>query len=187
MWNTCGECSAHSEWLQYVAQKEYKGRHDKVCLSIHRALCKKYVVKVCESWNKHKVESVIESDIAKILWDVCIQVDRQIEHRRPDIVVLENNAKNCLIINVACPVDNNLIPKRNEKLDNYSELRLEIARMWDKETLIVPIIIGPLGSIRNDLECNLEKLGMFYNVGTLQKSVLLGTANILRKVLSIKQ
>ena len=35
------------------------------------------------------------------------------------------------------------------------------------------------GSIPNDLECNLEK------VGTLQKSVLLGTANILRKVLSI--
>ena len=34
MWNTCGECSAHSEWLQYVAQKEYKRTHDKVCLSI---------------------------------------------------------------------------------------------------------------------------------------------------------
>ena len=41
--------------------------------------------------------------------------------------------------------------KRNEKLDNYSELRLEIARMWDKETLVVPIIIGALGSIPNDL------------------------------------
>ena len=88
MWNTCGECSAHSEWLQYVAQKEYKRTHDKVCLSIHRALCKKYGVKVCESWNKHKVESVIESDIAKILWDVCIQVDRQIEQWRPDNVVI---------------------------------------------------------------------------------------------------
>ena len=33
------------------------------------------------------VDSVIENDIVKILWDVCIQVDRQIEHRRPDIVV----------------------------------------------------------------------------------------------------
>ena len=33
----------------------------------------------------------------------------------------------------------------------------------------------------------LEKLGMSYNTETLQKSVLLGTANILRKVLSIKQ
>ena len=102
-------------------------------------------------------------------------------------MVMEKNTKKCLTIDVACPVDNNLILKRNEKLDNYSELRLEIARMWDKETLIVPIIIGALGSIPNDLECNLNKLGISYSVGTSQKSVLLGTANILRKVLSIKK
>ena len=155
-------------------------------MNIHWALCKKYGVKVCERWYKHKVESVIENDIIKILWDVCIQVDRQIEHRRPDIVVMEKITNKCLIIDVACPVDNNLILKRNEKLDN-SELRLEIARMWVKGALgSIPIIIGPLGSIPNDLERDLKKLDTSYNVETLQKSVLLGTANILRKVLSIK-
>ena len=47
--------------------------------------------------------------------------------------------------------------------------------------------MGALGSILNDLECNLKKLGISYNVGTLQKSVLLGTANILREALFIKQ
>ena len=36
------------------------------------------------------------------------------------------------------------------------------------------------------LECNLKKLSGSDNVGTLQRSVLLGTANILRKVLSNK-
>ena len=123
----------------------------------------------------------MENDIVKILWDVFIQVDIQIEHRRPDTVVMEKNTKKCLIIDVACPVNNNLILKRNEKLDNYSELQLEIARMWGKETSIVPIIIGALGSIPNDLECNLKKLVISYIVGTLQKSVLLGTANIEEK------
>ena len=59
--------------------------------------------------------------------------------------------------------------------------------MCHKETLIVPIIIAALGSIPNDLECNLKKVGILYFVGTLQKSVLLGTANILRKVLFMKQ
>ena len=192
--NKCRLCGAHVENVLHIvsgcsmlALKEYKRRHDKVCLNTHWALCKKYGVKVCERWYEHKVESVIENDIVKILWDACIQVDRQIEHRRPDIVVIEKSTNNCLIIDVACPVDNNLILKRNEKLDNYSEIRLEIARMWDKETLIVPIIIGALGSIPNDLECNLKKLDIPYNVETLQKSVLLGTASILRKVLSIKQ
>ena len=81
-------------------------------------------------------------------------MDRQIEHRRPDIVVVEKNTSKCLKIYVTLSVDNNLILKRNEKLDNFSGLRLEIARIWNKETLIVPIIIGALGSIPNDLECN---------------------------------
>ena len=100
---------------------------------------------------------------------------------------MEKNTNKCMIIDAVCPVDNNLILKRNEKLDNYSELRLEIARMWDKEILIVPIIIGALGSMPNDLECNLKKLDISYNIETLQKSVLLGTTNILRKVIFIKQ
>ena len=85
------------------------------------------------------------------------------------------------------PVDNNLMLKRNEKLDNSSEIQLEIARMWEKETLIVPIIIGALESIPNDLECNLKKLGISHNAGTSQKFVLLRTVNILRKVISIIQ
>ena len=96
----------------------------------------------------------------------------------------EKNTKKCLVIDAACPVDNNLILKRNEKLDNYSELRLEKARMWNKEKLIVPVIIGALGPIPNHLQCNLNKLGMSF---LIQKSVLLGTANTLRKVLSITQ
>ena len=85
------------------------------------------------------------------------------------------------------PGDNNLMLKRNEKLDNSSEIQLEIARMWEKETLIVPIIIGALESIPNDLECNLKKLGISHNAGTSQKFVLLRTVNILRKVISIIQ
>ena len=50
-----------------LAQKDYKRRHDKVCLNIDWALSKKYGVKVCERWYEHKVESVIENDIMKIL------------------------------------------------------------------------------------------------------------------------
>ena len=80
-----------------------------------------------EVWSKSiwkvvqtKLESVIEYDIVKILWDVFIQVDRQIEHWRPDNVVMEKNTNKFLIIDVTCPVDNNLILKRDTKLDNYS-------------------------------------------------------------------
>ena len=101
-----------------LAQKEYKRRHDKVCLSIHWVLCKKYAVKVCKRWYEHKVESVLKNGIVRIPWNVYIQVERQTGHRRPDTVVMEKNTNKCLIIDVACPVNNNLILKRNKKLDN---------------------------------------------------------------------
>ena len=60
---------------------------------------KKYEVKVCERWYEHKqkVESAdvvdvdIKFDIVKTPWDVCIQADRKIEHRRPDIKVMQYN------------------------------------------------------------------------------------------------
>ena len=55
-----------------LAQKEYKRRRNKICLNIHRVLSEKYGVKVCEKWYEHKVESVIENDIVKILSGVCI-------------------------------------------------------------------------------------------------------------------
>ena len=100
---------------------------------------------------------------------------------------MEKTTSKCLIIDVTCPVDNNLILKRNEKLNNYSELRLEITIMWDKETLIVPITTGALGLIPNDLECYLETLVISHNAENLQKSVLVGTVKILRKLLSLKQ
>ena len=50
-----------------LVQKEYKRRHNKVCLNIHWALCKKYGVKLCEKWYDDKAESVIKTDIVKIL------------------------------------------------------------------------------------------------------------------------
>ena len=87
-------CGTHVENVLHIvsgcsmlAQKEYNRRHDKVCLNNHWALCKKYGVKACERWYEHEVESVIENDIVKNLWDVRIQVDRKIKYRRLDITI----------------------------------------------------------------------------------------------------
>ena len=52
------------------------------------------------------------------------------------------------------------------------------------ETEVVPVVIGALGYIPKNLHHHLERLGIKVHVPTLQKSALLGTANIQRKVLS---
>ena len=95
------------------------------------------------------MDSVVENERVKILWDFNIQTDQEIKHRRPDIVVVNKDKNECTIIDVANPGDHNLAQKKFEKLDNYSELRLEVARMCNKKTVVVPIIIGAFGSVPN--------------------------------------
>ena len=168
-----------------LAQKEYKRRHDKVCINLHWNLCQKYGLQVCDKWYQHHPDTVTENNDVKILWDFMVQCDRQIVHRKPDIIVIDKNTNECQIIDVACPSDVNLTNKKNEKLQKYQELRVEISRLWNKRTTIIPIIIGALGSVPNDLKKQLDSLGIKYSLSILQKSVLLGTANILRHVLAI--
>ena len=48
---------------------------------------------------------------------------------------------------------------------------------------IVPLIIGALGTIPKCLKINLEELGVDVAPGLLQKSVVLETALIIRRVM----
>ena len=87
MWDTREECYAHS----ILAPKNYKRTNNKTCLKFHWNLCKKCEVRL----DKCQIESVIENDIVQILCGVCIQMDRQIEHRRPDIVIIKKATSEC--------------------------------------------------------------------------------------------
>ena len=168
-----------------LANKEYKRRHDKVCHNLHWQLCIKYGIPTGEKWYQHRPESVMENEDVKLLWDFMVQCDIPILHRKPDIIVVDKKTNECKIIDVACPGDHNLVAKRNEKLNRYSDLRIEIARLWNKKNTVVPIIIGALGSIPKDIHFHLKQLGIEYNLDILQHAVLLGTSHILRKVLAM--
>ena len=55
-------------------------------------------------------------------------------------------------------------------LNNYSEIRLDLARMWDKETCIVPITIAALASISKHLDIYLKNRDIPYSLSNLQKN-----------------
>jgi len=48
---------------------------------------------------------------------------------------------------------------------------------------VIPIVVGALGTVPKGLEWNLEKAGSNVAVELLQKGALLGTSQILRRVL----
>ena len=52
-----------------------------------------------------------------------------------------------------------------------------------KKVIVIPIIVGALGTMSKDLENYIEQLGVTIRLEHLQKTALLGTARILRKLL----
>ena len=50
---------------------------------------------------------------------------------------------------------------------------------------VVPAVIGALRSVTKEFDWWIERLEIAKNVGVMQKTALLGTARILRKVLEM--
>ena len=53
-----------------------------------------------------------------------------------------------------------------------------------KKDLVIPLVVGALGTITTKFEEYIESLGIETRTEHVQKSALLGTARIIRKVLS---
>ena len=70
-------------------------------------------------------------------------------------------------------------------ITKYEDLRIEIARLWNKEVSVIPIVVGALGTLTANLKKNSKELGIPNVIPCLQKSALLGTASILRRALGI--
>ena len=87
------------------------------------------------------------------------------------------------LTDVAVTWDSRAEQKEQEKRDKYQDQRIELRRLWDKPVEIVPIIIGALDSIPKSQKRNLEELGADVAPGILQKSVVLETAHIIRRLM----
>ena len=74
--------------------------------------------------------------------------------------------------------------KEAEKIEKYQDLKREIGRLWGIRYLeVVPVVVGALGVVNNRLDAWFEKVGVTVRTRLLQKTALLGTARILRKLL----
>jgi len=60
---------------------------------------------------------------------------------------------------------------------------IEIQRMWNVKTKVIPVIIGATGTISKSFRKYVSNIPGKYEVKELQKTAILGTAHILRKVL----
>ena len=130
---------------------------------------------------------MLENEKCKILCDFAIQTDEEIEHRRPDIVVIDKEKREFKIIDIAVLGDQNIKVKELEKITKYQDLRLQGQKMWDVKSTVTPIVAGAFGTVSEELENHLKTIGIPIVISCLQKALLLGTALILRKELDISE
>ena len=96
-------------------------------------------------WNEHVPKSVETSKGGKvtILWNQQVQSDRTIPNNKPDIIIRDNEAGTCMLIDVAISGDRNVIKKEAEKILKYKDLTIEIQRMWKVKTRVIYQRLGP--------------------------------------------
>jgi len=76
-----------------------------------------------------------------------LQTDRTIPNNKPDIIIRDNEKGTCMLIDVAISGERNVIKKEADKILNYKDLTIEIQRMWNVKTKVIPVIIGATGAV----------------------------------------
>ena len=134
-------------------------------------------------WYMHNLAPVLENYSHKLLWDFDIHTDHLIPARRPDLIIINKKKRICKIVDFAVPADHRINLKESENKDKYLDFARKLKKLWNMKVMIVPIVIGALGTITKGLLKGLEDLEVGRRVETIQTTALLRTARILRRVL----
>ena len=118
------------------------------------------------------------------MWDFSIQTDHVIEARRPDLVVVDKERR-CKTIDFAVPGDSRIEEKEKDKIEKYQDLGRMLQKIWNVKVKIILLVVGSLGTIPKQFGNRLKQTGITVGTAQVQKTALLGTARILRKVLEI--
>eukprot|EP00957_Ditylum_brightwellii_P004807 366515-Ditylum_brightwellii.AAC.1 len=70
------------------------------------------------------------------------KVDHAISANRPDLVILDEEQKTALLINVTCPMDINMVSMAAKKHQKYRDLKIAMKKQYNlRKIQTVPIMI----------------------------------------------
>ena len=80
----------------------------------------------------HNLDSILENETLKILWDFDMQTDHLISARRPDQGIVNKKKRTCRIVDFPVLTDHRVELKESEKRDKYEDLvrELKIYGTW---------------------------------------------------------
>ena len=142
---------------------------------------------VTNKWYQHVPETVVRNkdNNITIMWDMPVNTDRTITANRPDIVVKDSENSTCKLVDMPVPSDRKNALKEIGKKSKYKDLELEIQRTGNMKTVVIPAVVGVLGTVKKGMVENIKKVSKVATVTELRKIYMLGSARILKKVLSV--
>ncbi|CAH2044345.1 unnamed protein product, partial [Iphiclides podalirius] len=169
------DTSASLNWLRFgdlFGETEdlsvrYRIRHNLLASILHQELALKYgIVDRKLLYYKYSPEAVLENDRARLYWDRPIITDRTIVANKPDIVVMDWAQSWVFLVDITIPYDENLVKAETDKKTKYLDLAHEVTDILSKH-------LRRLGLRDGSLQAQ------------IQKAVLLDTARIVRRFLSL--
>ena len=112
-------------------------------------------------WYQQKWDRgmVLENDKAKLVWDFEFHLQKTTSVRRPDLLLKLKIDKKIWICNMACPQQNNIGAKRDEKMMKFRQIAFEtIERRPGYEVYVVPVVVAALGGGIKALRFDLKKI-----------------------------
>jgi len=128
-------------------------------------------------------KQVCEEGDMTVMWNQAVHTDREITANRRDIIIKNKKDKTCTLIDVAIPADRNVVQKEAEKKLKYKSLCIEMQRMWNLKYTIVPVIIGATGIVKRSVRKHVEAVPGKHSLDSQQKTAIIGTSHMIRKVL----
>ena len=99
---------------------------------------------------------------------------------------IKEGMKSGIITDLAIPGDDRMKGKELEKLEKYQLLKDQIAKVWRMQiVIVVPVVIRALGALSVNFKDYMKRIGVNVWLEVIQKTALLWTAKIPRKVLSL--
>ena len=100
-------------------------------------------------------------------------------------MIVVDKERSCKITDFAVPGDKKIEEKEKDKIEKYQDLGRDLQKIWNVKVKIIPLVVGSLGAIPKQFGNRLKQIGITAGTAQVQKTVLLGTARILRKVLEV--
>ena len=188
--NMCRHCKSRKEDIFHIlcscerlsASLYLPVRHNEVALTLYNTIIRN---------NEPEHRSILpltswKNKVMEIWWDKRIGTVPSVKHNRPDIVIWFLKEKECKIVDVCVPLDDNVHNQEKQKRDIYAQLSIGLKRMYPEYNYkVVPIVLGATGLITDSLIENLTELKFTKNtalqlIHQLQLKALVGSMRVVK-------